>query len=77
MLEHAGLVKTTSHFVMPEWRMLVGFIPPLICVAMAIVLAVTPLGGWLIPNLAIRLVIAAALLLAPFALGRMRGRRAS
>ena len=44
MLERAGLVKTTSHLAMPDWRMMVGFIAPLICVALAI-LVVTPLGG--------------------------------
>ena len=74
MLERAGLVKTTSHLAMPDWRMMVGFVPQLISVALAIVV-VTPLGGWLIPNLAIRLAIAVILLLAPFALGRLRGRR--
>ncbi|MFZ0394203.1 MAG: hypothetical protein WCF17_12980 [Terracidiphilus sp.] len=76
MLERAGLVKTTSHLVMPDWRMMVGVVPPLICVALAIV-AVTPVGGRLIPSLAVRLGIAVALLLAPFALGRLRGRRES
>lgn len=76
MLERAGLVKTTSHLVMPDWRMLVGFLPPLVCVALAIVVAVTPVGGWLFPNLAIRIAVAVALLLAPFALSRMRGKRA-
>ena len=77
MLERAGLVKTTSHLAMPEWRMMAGFVPPLISVALAIVVAVTPLGRWLIPNLAIRIAVAVVLLLAPLALGRMRGRRAS
>jgi len=75
MLERAGLVKTTSHLVMPEWQMLAGFLPPLICVALAIV-AVTPLAGRLIPNIAVRLGIAVVLLLTPFALGRLRRGRA-
>ncbi len=74
MLERAGLVKTTSHLAMPDWRMMVGFIAPLICVALAI-LVVTPLGAKVIPNLILRLGIAVLLLLAPLALGRMRGRR--
>ncbi len=75
MLERAGLVKTTSHLAMPEWRMMAGFVSPLICVALAIV-AVTPVGGWLIPNLAVRIAVAVVLLVAPFALGKLRGRRA-
>lgn len=80
LLEHAGLVKTTSHLVLPDWRMVLAALGlPAICLALAIVVAVTPLGARWIPNLALRWGIAVALLLAPLAvggLGRLRGRRA-
>ncbi len=74
MLERAGLVKTTSLLAMPDWRMMMGFIAPLISVALAIVV-VTPLGAKVIPNLILRLGIAVVLLLAPLALDKLHGRR--
>jgi len=77
MLERAGLVKTTSHLAMPDWRMLAGVAPVLVCLAAAVFIGVTPLGARWIPNLVLRLGIAIALLLAPLALGRWRGPRAS
>jgi hypothetical protein len=76
MLEQAGIVKTTSHLRLPDWRLLVGFAPALVCVALAAALAFAPLGSRIIPNDTLRLVVAVLLLLAPFALGRLRGRRA-
>jgi hypothetical protein len=75
MLEQAGIVKTTSHLRLPDWRLLVGFAPALVCVALAAALAFAPLGSRIIPNDTLRLVVAVLLLLAPFALGRLRGRR--
>ena len=76
MLEQAGIVKTTSHLRLPDWRLLVGFAPALACVALAAAVAFSPLGSRLIPNDTLRLVVAVVLLLAPFALGKLRGRRA-
>jgi hypothetical protein len=76
MLEQAGLVKTTSHLVLADWRLLLVFAPVLVCVGLAVLVAFTPLGGRIIPNGALRLAVAAVLVLAPFALGRWRGRRA-
>jgi hypothetical protein len=75
MLEQAGIVKTTSHLRLPDWRLLVGFAPALVCVALAAALAFVPLGSRIIPNDTLRLVVAVLVLLAPFALGRLRGRR--
>jgi hypothetical protein len=75
MLEQAGIVKTTSHLVLPDWRLLVGLAPALACLALAIA-AFTPLGSRMIPNDALRLAVAVLLILAPFALGRLRSRRA-
>ena len=74
MLERAGLMKTTSHLALPDWRLFRGFAPILVCVALAIVVAVTPLGPRLIPNLNLRLGIVVLLLLAPLMLGRSNGR---
>ncbi|UWZ85662.1 hypothetical protein [Occallatibacter riparius] len=76
MLEQAGIVKTTSHLRLPDWRLLVGFVPALVCVALAAAVAFTPLGSRIFPNDVLRLAVAVLLLLAPFALGRLRGRRA-
>ncbi len=75
MLEQAGIVKTTSHLRLPDWRLLVGFAPALICVALAAAVAFAPLGSRIIPNDTLRLVLAVLLVLAPFALGKLRGRR--
>lgn len=76
MLERAGLIKTTSHLVMPDARLvLTAFAPALLCLALAIMVAVTPLGARWIPNLPLRWTIAVLLLLAPLALGKLRGRR--
>lgn len=76
MLEQAGIVKTTSHLMLPDWRMLLAFVPGLVCVGLAAVVAFTPLGARLISNTVLRLGIAVVLLLAPLALGKLRGRRA-
>jgi hypothetical protein len=76
MLEQAGIVKTTSHLLLPDWRLLVGFAPALVCVGLAATVAFAPLGSRMIPNDTLRLVVAVLLVLAPFALGRLRGRRA-
>lgn len=74
ILERAGLVKTTTHLALPDWRLLRGFAPILVCVALAIIVAVTPLGARLIPNLTLRLGIVVVLLVAPLILGGIRGR---
>ena len=75
MLEQAGIVKTTSHLVLADWRLLLVFAPVLVCVALAAVVAFTPLGSSLIPGATLRLAVAVLLLLAPFGLGKLKGRR--
>ncbi|HWE87154.1 MAG TPA: hypothetical protein VG267_19565 [Terracidiphilus sp.] len=76
MLEQAGIVKTTSHLMLPDWRLLLVFAPGLVCVVLAVVIAFTPLGTRMIPNDVLRLAVAALFLLAPMALSKLRGRRA-
>ncbi len=73
MLERAGLVKTTTHLMLPDWRLLIGLAPALVCVALAILVAATPLAARLIPNALIRIGIALLLLLVPLALDRLHG----
>ena len=76
VLEQAGIVKTTSHLRLPDWRLLVGFVPALVCVALAAAVAFAPLSARIMPNDTLRLVVAVLLILAPFALGKLRGQRA-
>ena len=76
MFERAGLVKTTSHLVMPDWRLLLGLVPALACIALSVVTAFTPPAARLIPNTFLRLAIAVLFLFAPFLLGKLRGNRA-
>jgi hypothetical protein len=75
MLEQAGIVKTTSHLRLPDWRLLVGFAPALVCVALAAAVAFSPLGSRIIPNDTLRLGLMVLLILTPFALGKLLGRR--
>ena len=76
MLEHAGIVKTTSHLRVPDWRLLLAFAPALVCVVLAGVVAFTQLGARMIHNDILRLAGAVLLLLEPLALKKVRGRRA-
>jgi hypothetical protein len=66
MLEKAGLLKTTSSLRLPDWRLILGFIPILIFVALALFVAFTPLAARLIPNDFLRLGLCLLLLSAPF-----------
>jgi hypothetical protein len=76
MLEKAGLVKTSAHLVMPDWRLLLGLVPALVCMALSVVVAFTPLAARLIPNTFLRLAIAVLFLFAPFLLSKLRSNRA-
>jgi hypothetical protein len=76
MLERAGLVKTTSHLVLPDWRLFLGLVPALVCLAIAVIVAFTPLAARLIPNTFLRLAIAVLFLFAPFLVGKLRAMRA-
>lgn len=66
MLEKAGLLKTTSSLSLPNWRLLVGLLPAGVCVALAAVVAFTPLAARWIPNDLLRLGLCALLMTAPF-----------
>ena len=72
MLEKAGIVKTTSHLVLPDWRLFLGLIPAVVCLALAILVVFTPIAARLMPNSYLRLGIGVLLLLAPFLLGKLR-----
>ena len=75
MLEQAGIVKMTSHLRLPDWRLLAGFAPALVCVTLAAAVAFLPLGSRIIPNDMLRLGVAVLLVLTPLVLGRLRGGR--
>ena len=55
MLEKAGIMKTTTSFLLPDWRMARGLVPPLIFVVLGIVVAFTPFGARLVPSIFLRL----------------------
>jgi hypothetical protein len=76
MLEKAGIVKTTTSLLLPDWRMAWGLVPTLIFVALGIVVAFTPFGSRLVPNVFFRLGILVVLWSAPFLIGWLRGRSA-
>jgi hypothetical protein len=76
MLEKAGIMKTTTSFILPDWRMAWGLVPALIFVALGIAVAFTPFGARLVPNLFVRLAILVVLWSAPFLIGRLRRRSA-
>jgi len=56
-----------------DWRLFVGAIPILCFVAAAIVVGVTPLGARIFPNVLLRCALFFLLLIAPLAIGKMRG----
>jgi len=76
MLEKAGIMKTTTSFLLPDWRMALNLIPTLIFIALGIVVAFTPLGARLVPSIFIRLGILVLLWSAPFLIGWFRRRPA-
>jgi hypothetical protein len=76
MLERAGIVKTTTSLFLPDWRMALGLVPALTFVALGIVVAFTPFGARLVPNLFLRLGILVILWTAPFLIGWLRRRSA-
>lgn len=73
MLERAKIVKTTTSLVLPDWRLMMGLLPILIFVAMALVVAFTPWAERLISNSFLRLGICVLLLVAPLLLNKIRG----
>ncbi|HWG20897.1 MAG TPA: hypothetical protein VG225_10230 [Terracidiphilus sp.] len=76
MLEKAGIVKTTTVLSLPDWRLLVGLIPVLAFVALALLVAFLPWAEKLIPNSFLRLGICVFLLAAPVLLNLLRSSRA-
>ena len=76
MLERAGIMKTTTSFLLPDWRMAWGLVPALIFVVLGIVVAFTPFGARLVPNVFLRLGILLALWCVPFLIGRFGKRSA-
>ncbi len=76
MLEKAGIMKTTTSFLLPDWRMAWSLVPTLIFIALGIVVAFTPLGARLVPSIFLRLGILVLLWSAPFWIGWFRRRSA-
>jgi len=72
MLEKAGLVKTTTFLVMPDWRLLVAVAPMLVCFLLALGVAFLPWAARLIPNNLLRLGICIVLLAVPLAVNKLR-----
>ena len=76
MLERAGIEQNTLSALFSDWRFLVyGLLPPALCVAGAIVIALSPFGARLIRSDTVRFLVALVLLAAPFALARISRRR--
>jgi len=75
MLEKAKLMKTTTSLLLPDWRLLFGLLPVLICIALAGFVAMAPWASRMIPNSFLRLGICILFLVAPFAIGRLGKRR--
>jgi hypothetical protein len=76
MLEKAGIMKTTTTFLLPDWRMAWSLVPTLIFIVLGTVVAFTPLGARLVPSIFLRLGILALLWSAPFLIGWFRRRSA-
>jgi hypothetical protein len=74
MLEKAGIVKTTSSLSLPDWRLLRGLVPALLFIAAGIIVAFTPFGTRLLPNLYLRLGLLVVLWAAPFLIGKFKGK---
>jgi hypothetical protein len=75
ILEEAGLLRTTSSLRLPDWRLLLGIIPILIFVALALFVAFTPLAARWLPNDFLRLGLCLLLLVAPFVTNKISKRR--
>ncbi len=75
MLEKAGILKTTTRLVMPDWRLLLALVPAMASISLAILVAVTPIAARLIPNLYARLGLCVFLLLLPFLVGKLNRKR--
>lgn len=76
MLEKAGLVKTTTFLVLPDWRLLWAVAPLMVCILLAVAVAFLPWSERVIPNSLVRLGICVALLAAPLVVNRVRRKRA-
>lgn len=74
MLEKAGIMKTTTSFLVPDWRMAWGLVPTLIFIVLGIVVAFTPWGARLVPSIFLRLGILVVLWSAPFLMSWFRRR---
>ena len=74
MLEKAGIVKTTTSLSLPDWRLLRGLVPALLFIAAGIIVAFTPIGARLLPNMYLRLALLVVLWAAPFVIGKFSGK---
>jgi hypothetical protein len=74
LLERAGIVKTTTYVSLPDWRLLYGLIPILLCILLALVVAFSSWVARLIPDNSLRLGICILLLAAPILLNRLRAK---
>jgi len=73
MAQRAGIWSSSPFASLMDWRLFVGAIPILCFVAAAIVVGVTPLGARIFPNVLLRCALFFLLLIAPLAIGKMRG----
>lgn len=72
MLEKAGIVKTTTSLSLPDWRLIQGLLPALAFIAAGIIVAFTPFGAHLFPNMYLRLGLLVVLWAATFLISRFR-----
>lgn len=75
MLEKAGLVKTTTFLVLPDWRLLWAVVPMLVCILLALGVAFLPWAARIIPNNLLRLGLCISILAAPLLYRKLRRNR--
>lgn len=76
VLEKAGLIKTTTFLVLPDWRLLWAFVPMLVCIALALGVAFLPWAARVVPNGLARLGICIAILAIPLVVNWVGRKRA-
>ena len=76
MLEKAGLLRTTTSLLLPDWRLIRGIIPILVFVALALFVAFAPLAARWLPNDVLRLGLSVLLLFAPLLIHKISTGRA-
>jgi hypothetical protein len=71
MIQRAGISGTSGIANLFDWRLLIGLAPALIFVAFGFFIAFSPIGGRLIPNDLLRLLVLVVCLATPFAVYRI------